>query len=96
VQGFDPELLDANDFRRRMPCASEPHRSRIKVLISELARFGTPHEVALAYVLRHPNTFAIVGARTPAEATQLGSVPRIGSDELDAVESAIRRATPGP
>jgi aryl-alcohol dehydrogenase-like predicted oxidoreductase len=95
---FDPQTLDAQDFRRRERWAHEPDRSALRTLVSRLAEIGrlrgmAGHQVALGWVLRTPYVHAIVGARSPAEATVLRSTPRLDDHAIQAVDEALARST---
>jgi aryl-alcohol dehydrogenase-like predicted oxidoreductase len=73
ADGFDPETLDPDDFRRTHPFA----RLDLNGLRAELRRVGgrTAAQAALAWVLHQPGVAgAIVGVRSESEARELAGV----------------------
>ena len=101
VDGFDPNGLDARDFRRRLRWALEPWREPVAALVTELAAAGAPRrlssqDLALGWVLRRPGTYAIVGVRTPSEAAALGTIANpLTGQELVAIQAALARLAGG-
>ena len=85
--GFDLAALAQDDLRHRLPWAARdltPLRSRIAAVA---ARHGVPpHRVALAWAARRPGTYAIAGARSPAEAADLGPLPELTWTDLTDLE----------
>ena len=81
--GFDLATLAPDDLRRRLPWAARdltPLRGRVAAVA---ARHGVPaHRVALAWAGRRPGTYAIAGARTPAEAADLTPLPHLTVADL--------------
>lgn len=94
ADGFDPDALDADDFRRRLPWSTPPLREPVDRLRAALVQAGalvgrTGRELALGWVLAHEGVHAIVGATTPAEAGAMGSPPLLSAAEVEAVGAAI-------
>jgi aryl-alcohol dehydrogenase-like predicted oxidoreductase len=85
--GFDLAALAPDDLRHRLPWAARdlaPLRGRIAAVAG---RHGVPpHRVALAWAARRPGTYAIAGARTPAEAADLGPLPHLTPADLTDLE----------
>jgi aryl-alcohol dehydrogenase-like predicted oxidoreductase len=85
--GFDLTVLAPDDLRHRLPWAARdltPLRGRLATIA---ARHGVPpHRVALAWTARRPGTYAIAGARTPAEAADLGPLPHLTTADLTDLE----------
>jgi aryl-alcohol dehydrogenase-like predicted oxidoreductase len=85
--GFDLTVLAPDDLRHRLPWAARdltPLRGRLATIA---ARHGVPpHRVALAWTARRPGTYAIAGARTPAEAGDLGPLPHLTTADLTDLE----------
>jgi aryl-alcohol dehydrogenase-like predicted oxidoreductase len=81
--GFDLAALAPDDLRHRLPWAARdlaPLRARIAAVA---AGHGVPaHRVALAWAARRPGTYAIAGARTPAEAADLRPLPHLTAADL--------------
>jgi aryl-alcohol dehydrogenase-like predicted oxidoreductase len=85
--GFDLSALAAGDLRRRLPWASRDLTGLLDRLDAVGARHGVPaHRVALAWAARRPGTYAIAGARTPAEAADLGPLPELAPADLADLE----------
>jgi aryl-alcohol dehydrogenase-like predicted oxidoreductase len=83
VGGFDLAELAPDDLRHRLPWAAQDLTGPLGRLAAVAARHGIPaHRVALAWVTRRPGTYAIVGARTPAEAADLLPLPALAPAEL--------------
>jgi len=80
-------VLAPDDLRHRLPWAARdltPLRGRLATIA---ARHGVPpHRVALAWTARRPGTYAIAGARTPAEAADLGPLPHLTTADLTDLE----------
>jgi len=101
--GFQVERLEANDFRRSSPNFREPRYSRIRELVAELAGFASEagrgvSDLAIAWLLAHGVTGAIVGVRTEEEARQLADAARWTppGDVLGSVDAALSRFEEGP
>lgn len=83
VGGFDLAALVQGDLRHRLPWASQDLSVPLGRLAAVAARHGVPvHRVALAWATRRPGTHAIVGARSPAEATDLLPLPDLTPADL--------------
>ena len=85
--GFDLATLAPDDLRHRLPWAAQdlaPLRAQIAAVA---VRHGVPpHRVALAWTARRPGTYAIAGARTAAEATDLSPLPHLTAADLTLLE----------
>ena len=92
TDGFDPERLEADDFRRRHPFAQLDLGSLRSVLADVAARNdATSAQVALAWVLSRPAVSgAIVGVRTRGEAEELPHAAelRLSDDDARALVAA--------
>ena len=91
--GFEPDRLDADDFRRTHPFA-ELDLSRLRAALSRIGeRKGrTSAQVALAWVLEgRAVTGAIVGVRTAQEAQELPGAAdlRLDPAEIEEIEGSI-------
>jgi len=85
--GFDLTVLAPDDLRRRLPWAARDLTRLRGRLATVAARHGVPpHLVALAWTARRPGTYAIAGARTPAEAADLGPLPHLTTADLTDLE----------
>jgi len=85
--GFDLTVLAPDDLRRRLPWAARDLTRLRGRLATVAARHGVPpHRVALAWTARRPGTYAIAGARTPAEAADLGPLPHLTTADLTDLE----------
>jgi aryl-alcohol dehydrogenase-like predicted oxidoreductase len=85
--GFDLTALAPGDLRRRLPWASRDLTGLLGRLAAIAARHGVPaHRVALAWATRLPGRYAIVGARTPAEAADLLPLPGLETADLAALD----------
>jgi aryl-alcohol dehydrogenase-like predicted oxidoreductase len=85
--GFDLAALAADDLRHGLPWASRDLTGLLGRLSAVGARHGVRvHRVALAWVTRRPGTYAIVGARTPAEVADIGPLPDLTEADLADVE----------
>jgi aryl-alcohol dehydrogenase-like predicted oxidoreductase len=85
--GFDLAALAPDDLRHRLPWATHdltPLRGRIAAVA--LRHGVSPHRVALAWAARRRGTYAIAGARTPAEAVDLGPLPQLTAADLTDLE----------
>lgn len=72
TDGFDLAALAPDDLRHRLPWAERDLASLLGRLAAVGARHSVPaHRVALAWAARRRGTYAIAGARTPAEAADL-------------------------
>jgi len=99
TDGFDPEKLEADDFRRQSPNFREPRYSRIQALVAELSDIAAEagrsvSDLAIAWLLaREGFTAAIVGVRTEGEARQLADAARWtpSDDVLRKVYAAVSR-----
>ena len=91
--GFDLAALAPGDLRHRLPWATQDLTGPLGRLAAVAARHGVPaHRVALAWATRRPGSYAIVGARTAAEAADLRPLPtltphRRRRPRLDAADS---------
>ena len=85
IEGFDLAGLAPDDLRHRLPWAGSDLGPLRRRLAAVAARHGVPvHRVALAWVTRRAGTYAIVGARTPAEAADLHPLPDLtAADRAD-------------
>jgi aryl-alcohol dehydrogenase-like predicted oxidoreductase len=87
TDGFDLAALAPDDLRHRLPWAAQDLRPLLGRLAAVAARHGVPaHRVALAWAARGAGTYAIAGARTPAEAADLGPLPDLSAAELADLE----------
>jgi len=85
--GFDLTVLAPDDLRHRLPWAARDLTRLRGRLATVAARHGVPpHRVALAWTARRPGTYAIAGARTPAEAADLGPLPHLTTADLTDLE----------
>ena len=92
AEGFDPDALDAHDFRRTHPFA----QLELAPLRVTLRQVGEPHngtaaQVALAWLLHQPGVAgAIVGIRNEREAEELRGAAELTLDhnELREIASA--------
>ena len=85
--GFDLTVLAPDDLRHRLPWAARDLTRLRGRLATVAARHGVPpHRVALAWTARRPGTYAIAGARTPAEAADLGPLPDLTTADLTDLE----------
>jgi aryl-alcohol dehydrogenase-like predicted oxidoreductase len=80
ADGFDLAALHPTDLRHRLRWNRPEYQDRVRALRAELAEvageLGCPMAAAaIAWVCSRPGRHAIVGARTPAEAEALASVP---------------------
>jgi aryl-alcohol dehydrogenase-like predicted oxidoreductase len=83
TSGFDLATLAPGDLRHRLPWATRDLTPLLARLAAVAARHGVPvHQVALAWAARRPGTYAIAGARTPAEAAGLGPLPDLTPADL--------------
>lgn len=83
VGGFDLAELAPDDLRRRLPWATRDISGYLRRMAVVAARHGVPvHRVALAWTVRRPGTYAIVGARNPSEAAALGPLPDLTAADL--------------
>jgi aryl-alcohol dehydrogenase-like predicted oxidoreductase len=83
TSGFDLAGLAPGDLRRRLPWAAQDLTPLLGRLAAVGARHGVPgHRVALAWAARRPGSYAIAGARTPAEAADLGPLPQLTAADL--------------
>jgi len=81
--GFDLATLAPSDLRHRLPWAAQDVTALLGRLAAVGALHGVPaHRVALAWAARRPGTYAIAGARTPAEAADLGPLPDLTAADL--------------
>ena len=86
---FDLAALAPDDLRHRLPWASRDLTGLLGRLAAVGARHGVPaHRVALAWTTRRPGTYAIVGARTAAEAADLGPLPVVTAADLAELSGA--------
>jgi aryl-alcohol dehydrogenase-like predicted oxidoreductase len=88
ADGFDLEPLHPDDLRRRLSWATRESDlvRRVRSAASEVAeRHGTTMvSVALAWATRASGGYAILGARSPAEAAVLGNpLPILDDDDID-------------
>jgi aryl-alcohol dehydrogenase-like predicted oxidoreductase len=93
ADGFEPDLLDPDDFRRAHPFA-ELDLSRLHAALGRIGeRKGrTSAQVALAWVLKgQAVTGAIVGVRTAQEAQELPGAAdlRLDPAEIEEIEASI-------
>jgi aryl-alcohol dehydrogenase-like predicted oxidoreductase len=92
ADGFDPDKLPRDDFRRRSPGAEPDRRARVDRLRDALAQIGGPGQgarhVAVGWLLAQGSVHVIIGARSPGEAGELASYRPLGDDQLQAVQSA--------
>ena len=91
VDGFDLATLAPDDLRHRLPWATRDLGPPLGRLAAVGARHGVPaHRVALGWATRRPGTYAIVGARTPAEAADLGrGLPELTTADLADLDRAV-------
>jgi aryl-alcohol dehydrogenase-like predicted oxidoreductase len=97
TEGFDRRRLHHDDLRHRLRWAGEAEAAvaSTRVALGEVAgRHGTTStSVALAWVLRRPGVYAIVGARTPAEAAALTApLPRLDDRDVNVLDVSGRAA----
>lgn len=102
AQGLLADGLDAAAGRPRSVRASNPlfrsgSRRRLAPLVAAIheiaaAHDATPAQVALAWVIHHPNTVAIPGARTVAQLEENAAAADLvlGDDELGRLSSVAR------
>jgi aryl-alcohol dehydrogenase-like predicted oxidoreductase len=87
TDGFDIELLDPADLRRRLRWATGDREATDRA-VRTLAAIAAEHQrsiaaIALGWLCRHDNVYPIVGARTPAEAEALRAPPvRLSAGDL--------------
>lgn len=91
TDGFAVDELVADDLRRGLRWATDDQRPRLQRILSELRRIAAQHgttaaATALAWVTHRPECYAIVGARTPAEAGALLDLPHLADDDIDALD----------
>ena len=96
VDGFDLEALAEGDLRRNLPWARDGRDATVRVR-AELAVLAERHacsmvDVAIAWAAAPPARGAIVGARTPAEASVFG---RVLLDLTDDERQALAAAADG-
>jgi aryl-alcohol dehydrogenase-like predicted oxidoreductase len=92
VDGFDLAALVPGDLRHRLPWASQDLTGPLGRLAAVATRRGVPaHRVALAWATRRPGTYAIVGARTPAEAADLLPLPTLSPADVAALDPTPTR-----
>jgi aryl-alcohol dehydrogenase-like predicted oxidoreductase len=83
VSGFDLTVLAPDDLRHRLPWAGRDLSGVLGRLAAVAERHSVPpHRVALAWAARGPGTYAIVGARNAAEATDLTPLPDLTATDL--------------
>jgi aryl-alcohol dehydrogenase-like predicted oxidoreductase len=81
--GFDLAALVPGDLRHGLPWASQDLTGQLGRVAAVATRHWVPeHRVALAWATRRPGTYAIVGARTAAEAAGLLPLPRLTTADL--------------
>ena len=79
--------LAPDDLRHRLPWARRDLGALRGRLATVAARRGVPaHRVALAWATCRPGTYAIVGARTPAEAADLQPLSDLTAADLADLE----------
>jgi aryl-alcohol dehydrogenase-like predicted oxidoreductase len=93
ADGFEPDRLDPDDFRRTHPFA-ELDLSRLRACLGRIGegKGRTAAQVALAWVLQSQAvTGAIVGVRTAQEAQELPGAAdlRLDPPELEEIEASI-------
>ena len=87
TDGFDLATLAPDDLRHRLPWAAQDLTALLRRLAAVGARQSVPaHRVALAWAARRPSTYAIAGARTPAEAADLTPLPDLTTADLAELE----------
>jgi aryl-alcohol dehydrogenase-like predicted oxidoreductase len=98
TDGFDLDRLEPEDFRRREPNFVEPRYSRIRALAAELSSISSAagrsvSDVAIAWLLAHGVTGAIVGVRTEEEARHLADAGRWTPpvEVMESVDAAVDR-----
>ena len=92
TSGFDLAALAPDDLRHRLPWATPDLTGQLGRLAAVAARHGVPaHRAALAWATRRPGTYAIVGARTAAEAADLLPLPTLTRTDV----AALARAAAG-
>ncbi|HEY6745571.1 MAG TPA: aldo/keto reductase [Mycobacteriales bacterium] len=85
--GFDLAALAPGDLRHRLPWAARDLTLLRGRIAAVAARHGVPpHRVALAWAARRPGTYAIAGARSPAEAADLSPLPHLTTADLTDLE----------
>jgi aryl-alcohol dehydrogenase-like predicted oxidoreductase len=97
ADGFDLDLLDQNDFRRRHRYAQEPDYTRLKQVRNMLQAIAQDRhkkltDLAIAWVLRQPAlTGAIIGIRSEQEALEManGVNWKLTSQDILAIEQAL-------
>jgi aryl-alcohol dehydrogenase-like predicted oxidoreductase len=83
VGGFDLAALAPDDLRHRLPWAGRDLGGVLGRLAAVAERHGVPpHRVALAWAARRPGTYAIVGARNAAEATDVIPLPDLTAADV--------------
>jgi aryl-alcohol dehydrogenase-like predicted oxidoreductase len=93
VDDFDLAATHATDLRRRLRWATA-EQARTELVRSALQTLAEQHDttmvaVALGWVTRRPGVYAIVGARTPAEAELLGRpLPPLTEEDLQLLDQA--------
>jgi aryl-alcohol dehydrogenase-like predicted oxidoreductase len=96
VDGFMPDALDAEDFRRTHPYALldlGPLRAKLQAIGARQGRSSA--QVALAWVLRQPAVAgAIVGIRSEQEAEELPGAATMGLDPTELQELEALLVTP--
>jgi aryl-alcohol dehydrogenase-like predicted oxidoreductase len=87
IEGFDLARLAPDDLRHRLPWTRRDLGALRGQLATVAARHGVPaHRVALAWATRRPGTYAIVSARTPAEAADLNPLPALTAADVTDLE----------
>jgi len=100
---FELEDLEPNDFRRSSPNFQEPRYPRIRALAGELSDIASAagrsvSDLAIAWLLAHGVSGAIVGVRSEKEARELARAAwwRPSDDVIASVDAAIARLDGGP
>jgi aryl-alcohol dehydrogenase-like predicted oxidoreductase len=93
AEGFDLAALDPTDLRRGLiwaQAASQERLARIRRALTDIAgeRDTTVTAVALGWVVAQPGVAAVVGARTPVEATAAASVAPLDQRAVDRLDEA--------
>ena len=102
IPSADPHL-EPNDFRRSSPNFQEPRYPRIRALAGELSDIASAagrsvSDLAIAWLLAHGVSGAIVGVRSEKEARQLARAARWrpSDDVIASVDAAIARLDGSP
>lgn len=94
TDGFDLSTLAADDLRTRLVWATgaDDVTQRVRAALADVAdeAGASMIDVAIAWTVRRPDVGAIIGARSPHEATVCGSSPlRLAPDAVERLDAAL-------